>query len=444
MKEKAFIPPSRLRRGLEMERIVGGVITAIMLLFIPMAIAGVILYLNREAKRAENKRYITVMALVDAGAIALTAAVFASFELVWYNKALYAGIGVVVELLLIAWMTRRLNRKTVPVLLCLLVLLIGGRVGTGYYDRYVESIRVKDTFDAYRYRPFEENSLVKTLDETATLTLTGTPPRMDGATALYPVYAAFGRAVYPDSMWNMTRGERLDYIDCSTTSVAYRNIVNGSADIIFVAGPSAEQEAYAREKGVELVYTPIGREAFVFFVNPANPIESLTLSQIRDIYSGKITRWEELGIQGLGTIQAFQRSKGSGSQTALEKLMGDQPLMEAPTEMKMGGMLDIVEATADYKNFKNAVGYSFRFYCTELITDFDVKLLAVNGVPPTRENIENGTYPIASYFYAVTRPDADENTLALLDWIQGPQGQKLIDETGYTPVNGTAAKGEET
>lgn len=420
------------------------IMVAALVLFVPVTIACVILSYNREAKQEGNSRSIAIMAVVDAGAIALIVWLIASLTLTWYNKALYAGIGLVTELFLVAWMTRRLNRKTVPVLLCLLALLIGGRVGTGYYDRYVESIRFKDTFDAYRYRPFEENSLVKTLDETATLTLTGIPPRMDGATALYPVYAAFARAVYPDSMWNMTRGERLDYIDCSTTSVAYRNIVNGSADIIFVAGPSAEQEAYAREKGVELVYTPIGREAFVFFVNPANPIESLTLSQIRDIYSGKITRWEELGVQGLGTIQAFQRSKGSGSQTALEKLMGDLPLMEAPTEMKIGSMSGIVQATADYKNFKNAIGYSFRFYCTELITDFEVKLLAVNGVSPTRENIENGTYPIASYFYAVTRSDADENTRALLSWIQGPQGQKLIDETGYTPVNGTAAKGEET
>lgn len=420
-----------------------GIIVTATVLLVPVTIACVILSYNREAKREGNSRSIAVMALVDAGAIALTVWLIASFALTWYNKALYAGIGLVVELFLIAWMTRRLNRKTVPTLLCLLALLIGGCVGTGYYDRYVESIRVKDTFDAYRYRPFEEGSLVKTLNEPATLKFTDTPPRMDGATALYPVYAAFARAVYPDDMWDMTRVERLDYIGCSTTSVAYRNIVNGSADVIFVAGPSAEQEAYAREKGVELVYTPIGKEAFVFFVNPANPIESLTLAQIRDIYGGKITCWDELGVKGLGGIRAFQRSEGSGSQTALVKLMGDAPLMEAPKEMKMGGMLDIVEATADYKNFKNAVGYSFRFYCTELISDFEVKLLAINGVSPTRENIENGAYPIASYFYAVTRSDADENTRALLDWIQGPQGQKLIDETGYTPVNITAAKGEE-
>ena len=66
--------------------------------------------------------------------------------------------------------------------------------------------------------------------------------------------------------------------------------------------------------------------------------------------------------------------------------------------------------------------------------DFDVKLLEIEGVAPTVENIENGTYPLASYFYAVTRGDADENTLRLLDWILSPQGQELVEKSGYTPL----------
>ena len=64
--------------------------------------------------------------------------------------------------------------------------------------------------------------------------------------------------------------------------------------------------------------------------------------------------------------------------------------------------------------------------------DFDVKLLQINGVSPTVENIENGSYPLASRFYAVTRSDADENTLRLLDWILSPQGQELVEKSGYT------------
>ena len=411
------------------------VLIILLLLAFPAAIAGVILIQNRKVARGGGGwRSVTGMAVIDALALGFTAWFVCSFTFAGHNRALYIGMAAVIELILIAWMSR-LNKKVIAALLGVLMLLIGGRVGTAYYDQYVESIRVRDSFDARKYRPFEEGSLVKTLDEPSVLLFSGDPPRMDGATALYPVYAAFARATFPDTFWDMGWLDREKYVDCGTTSLAYKDIVDGQADIVFAASPSEEQEAYAKEKGVELVYTPIGREAFVFFVNPNNPIEGLTLAEIRDIYSGKITRWDELGVKGLGAIRAFQRSEGSGSQTALKKLMGEIPLMDAPTETKLGDMLGIVEAAADYKNFKNAIGYSFRFYCTELITDFDVKLLSLNGVAPTRENIENGTYPIASYFYAVTRSDADENTQALLDWIQGPQGQRLIDITGYTPAH---------
>ena len=114
--------------------------------------------------------------------------------------------------------------------------------------------------------------------------------------------------------------------------------------------------------------------------------------------------------------------------------MGDTPLMPAKTEEIMTAMDGIVEQVSSYKNHPNAIGYSFRFYCTALMRGFDVKLLEIEGVAPTVENIENGTYPLASYFYAVTRSDADENTLRLLDWILSPQGQELVEKSGYTPL----------
>lgn len=402
----------------------------------PLSMIGLILYFNREtAKNRGGWRAVTVMAGIDALALGIAVWVICGFDFVWFNRAMYIAMAVVIELVLIGWMTHRLNKKTVPVLLILLALCVCGRLGSVAFERYAARIQLPESFDAYRYLPFEEDSLVKTLDEPSALKLSDGLPRMDGATALYPVYAAFAQAVYPEAMWDMTREERWEVIHCSTTPNAYRKIVDGQADIIFAAGPSPEQEQYARNNDVELIYTPIGREAFVFFVNPKNTIEGLTLDQIRGIYSGRITAWSALGVKGLGSIRAFQRSRLSGSQTALEKLMGDTPLMEPPSETRIGSMWGIVKVASDYQNFRNAIGFSFRFYCTELVPDLQVKLLAVNGVAPTRENIENGAYPLASYFYAVTRGDADENTRALLAWIQGPQGQELIDKTGYTPVN---------
>ncbi|MBQ8599941.1 MAG: substrate-binding domain-containing protein [Clostridia bacterium] len=278
-----------------------------------------------------------------------------------------------------------------------------------------------------QYSPFEESKVAE-LEKPATLQLSGLDlPKLDGATAMYPIYSAFFKAVYTDHYES--------HITCSTTTKAYDNIITGEADIIFVGGPSEDQKKAAEEAGVELVYTPIGREAFVFFVNSKNPINDITLEKIKGIYSGEITEWNELDVEKLGKIRAFQRDEGSGSQTALQTLMGDMPLMDPPREDRIDGMGGIISQTADYKNYKNAIGYSFRFYSTEMVQNDQIKLLSVNGIAPTLENIENGTYPIASEFYAVTRSDADENTKAFVDWILSAEGQALIEKTGYTPLN---------
>ena len=90
------------------------------------------------------------------------------------------------------------------------------------------------------------------------------------------------------------------------------------------------------------------------------------LEQIKDIYSGKVKNWKEVGGAD-DSIRAFQRPADSGSQTALENLMGDTTIMEAPSEDIATGMGGIINEVSQYKNFKNAIGYTFRFYSTEMV-----------------------------------------------------------------------------
>lgn len=375
--------------------------------------------------------------VVAYGFIALMVLAFCIFEFRWYMKLCFILAGLLTFALGLGLLLHRFNKRRFA---CWLVcaLLVGGVLGgVTWHDEYLRSITLPERFDYRTFLPFQPDSLVQTLDEPATLRFSDGDalPRMDGATALYPVYAAFCQAVYPPSLGANGTFELEKTIHCGTTAWAYKGIVDGDCDIIFVAGPSREQEAYAAEKGVELVYTPIGREAFVFFVHPDNPLDSIRLDELRRIYSGELTQWEQLGVSGLGKILAYQRDEGSGSQTALERfVMRDAPLMPAETEKVIGDMGGIVEQVSVYKNHKNAIGYSFRFYCTALMKGFDVKLLALDGVAPTAENVENGSYPLADSFYAVTRSDANENTAALLDWITGAQGQSLVAKTGYTPL----------
>ena len=143
---------------------------------------------------------------------------------------------------------------------------------------------------------------------------------------------------------------------------------------------------------------------------------------------------DELGIEGIGNIVAYQRPKNSGSQTALERLMGDTPIMEAPSEYISDFMDDILE-NIEYRNLPNAIGYTFRFFCTEMIGS-DVKLLSIDGVEPSLENIRNESYPITSTLYMVTRKGEDNpNVQALIDWVLSEQGQKLVEKAGYVGVN---------
>ncbi|MBQ8895100.1 MAG: substrate-binding domain-containing protein [Clostridia bacterium] len=320
------------------------------------------------------------------------------------------------------WKKLKKLQFTLPVLSllagCLIVTLICNGVWA-YHEKIPTFTESEDLLA--RYAPTNGN--LATLDQPATLVLEEYP-KLDGATALYPIYSAIAAAVYPENVAKDT--------ECSTTTGAYEKIIEGSADLIFAAAPSEEQLLRAEQEGVELVLTPIGREAFVFFVNSKNPLENITVEQIKSIYSGEMTQWSALGVEKLGSIRAFQREEGSGSQSTLQRLMGDTPLMTPPQEDVAQGMGGIISKTADYKNYANALGYSFRFYATEMVQNDQIRLLSVDGVAPTTENIENGSYPLASEFYAITRSNADKNTRLLVDWITGPQGQELIEKTGYT------------
>jgi len=298
------------------------------------------------------------------------------------------------------------------------------------YEKYIDSIpTVSSEVDIFEYMPFEEDSKVVSLDEEASLQLSEPLPVMDGATALYPLYSAIAQATYPKKTYDPYDSE----VMVNTTPEAYENLINGKVDLIFVNEPSKNQLQRAKAKGVELQLTPIGKEAFVFFVNQKNEVDGLTLQEIKDIYSGKITNWKEVGGKN-EPIRAYQRPEDSGSQTALQSLMGDTPIMDPPRENVASGMGEIINEVAQYRNFENAIGYTFRYYSQEMVGNKEIKLLSVDGVPPTKETIRSGEYPITGEFYIVTAGTDNPNVQKLIDWVLSPQGQKLIEKVGYVPI----------
>ena len=296
----------------------------------------------------------------------------------------------------------------------------------------------------WQYEPFSEDTKAVSLEEQSTLHFCQEDLlRLDGATALYPVYAGFVQAVYPQREYPLydDTAEGYGSVTCSGTVNAYQRLITGRTDLIFAAAPSQDQLEMARLAGKKLYLTPIGREAFVFFVNSRNPVEGLTVEQVQNIYTGQITNWNQVGGKNQ-PIRPFQRLENSGSQSALLRLMDGLPLIEPEKEDRVGGMGGIIQQVASYRNYKNSIGFSFRFYASEMAANDQIRLLALDGVSPTKESIRDGSYPIADSFFAITAapigaPDPREsnpNLNAFLDWILSEQGQQIVEDSGYVSI----------
>ena len=269
-------------------------------------------------------------------------------------------------------------------------------------------------------------------------------PVMDGAEACYPLYAAAAKAVYQDiahieSNW-ADSGERAwtngKIVTFTNTVVGFERLIEGNVDLFFGARPSADQLAYAAEQGVELEITPIGREAFVFFVEEDEPVDGLTQDQLRAIYHGDVTDWSQVGGRA-GEIAAFQRPAGSGSQTMMEYFMGEVSLKEPQTYETVGSMEGVIRHVAQYANQRGALGYSFRYFIQGLSQEKGVKLLAVDGVTPDLAHIEDGSYPLTVPLCLVTRKDdPNPNVGKMIDFFLSLDGQTLVRETGYGGLAG--------
>ncbi len=285
--------------------------------------------------------------------------------------------------------------------------------------------------DVAKFLPFEEDSLLARTGSSLHFSESDDLPVLDGAAALVPVYASVIDSIYPEGAVTYEGGSFSDdnkygenFADDS--AMKYQNtirgfdaMVDGSVDLFFTAHPSEDQLNSAKEKGVELEIVPVGLEGFVFFVNKNNPVDGLTADQIRKIYRGEITNWEDIG-GAPRAINPLTRIKGSGSQTMMDKFMDN----------------DIHPYRNVFSIFGASIGYSFRYYLSGMVANDNVKMLSIDGVYPDAENIKNGSYPLTASFYVVYRKDnTNENVKKLVDWLLTDEGQQMIEACGYVPIN---------
>lgn len=286
--------------------------------------------------------------------------------------------------------------------------------------------------DVAKYLPFEEESELARTGASIHYTKDDEDlPVLDGAAALVPIYASLIDNIYPEGSVTYKGGKFSDdnyygenFADDSkmkyqNTIRGYNAVVDGTVDLFFSAYPSKEQLESAEEKNVELEIVPIGLEAFVFFVNKKNPVDGLTVDQIRSIYRGEVTNWDQVGGPHK-PLYPVTRVQGSGSQTMMEKFMKGE----------------FHPKKTLFSIFGASIGYSFRFYLSGMVACDDVKMLEVNGVYPNAENIRNGLYPISTSFYVIYRKDnTNPKVKELVDWLLTDEGQKMIEGCGYVGLS---------
>ena len=244
---------------------------------------------------------------------------------------------------------------------------------------------------------------------------------IDGSTSMIPLHKALNsRFSSTYDVWH------------SRTVDAFEKFIAGENDILLGVDYSDELLEKAKNSGIELVQKEITREAFVFLIHASNPVQSLTAGQIKDIYSGKITNWAEVGGDD-APIKAFQRNSDSGSQIRMVKFMDGVPLMEKDVEY-ISNMGDVVEKVSDYDQGEYSIAYNMYTFTERQYMNEDVALLSVDGVPPDDGTIFDGTYPIVIYNYLYyDGNNARAVTFAnhLYAYLMSADGRRMIGNSGY-------------
>jgi phosphate transport system substrate-binding protein len=245
---------------------------------------------------------------------------------------------------------------------------------------------------------------------------------MDGSTTVGPIAKAFA-----ETYMRQNPGVNITVSESGSGNGA-KALLNGTCDIANLSRHLKESEKKAMsEKGVRPVAHVVAFDALPVIVHPSNRVKGLTLGQIRDIYTGKITNWKEVG-GGDQRIVVISRDTNSGTfETFKELVLGNDSKIVASAEYtgSNGGVRQRVQMT------KGAIGYAGLGF-----VDRSVKALEVNGVVPSAESVIAKQYPISRELFMFTNgePAVDSLAAKLLGMSRSEKGREIIEEIGYVPV----------
>lgn len=182
-------------------------------------------------------------------------------------------------------------------------------------------------------------------------------------------------------------------------------------------------ESEINKYGLKMVKWAIDGVAAV--VNPKNSVKALTTQQLQDIFSGKIANWKELGGNDK-PINVYTRDKASGTRSVFWK--------KALKKNDITNKANVVVSNGAMKTAVNNDPYSIGYVSVGFIND-NIFALVLDGVKPTMDSVKQGRYKVTRGLYSNTKGDAKGLAKEFIDYLLGPDGQKIALEKGFIPVN---------
>jgi phosphate transport system substrate-binding protein len=216
-------------------------------------------------------------------------------------------------------------------------------------------------------------------------------------------------------------------------------LIDGSADMANSSREIKQKEIdQAQEAGATAVEHVVAYDGIAVIVHPSNPIAEISVSELSEIFSGRVTDWDGISAAGTGQIHVVCRDSASGTYESFKGLVvtlggEDKRRDYADSALKQTSNQGILALVAQAKG---AIGYVGLGYLDESVTAVAVVPLDSEvAVPPTVENVKTGSYPISRALYVYTRGEPTGTVKTYLDWIGGPGGQAIVEDHGFVPVN---------
>ncbi len=232
--------------------------------------------------------------------------------------------------------------------------------------------------------------------------------RIVGSTSVFPFAEMLAEA------YEKTTSEALVDVQAGGSTVGIVSARDGLADI----GTSSRNLHADEKEGMNII--EIARDGIAVIVHPSNKVTSLTTEQIRAIYAGHITHWRQVGGDD-AEIGFVTREEGSGTRGAFTEMMMQKTRI-APSALVQDSNGSVREVVAISPH---VIGY----ISVELVNE-KVKAVAVDGIAPTPENLARGTYPIVRSLLFVTKGQAQGQVKHFIDFVLGPEGQKVLTDEG--------------